>query len=92
MEVLEGSFIWNVDKEDSNLKKHGVDFSTAANAFSDPHRKIFADEKHSANEERTFCIAKVDRRILTVRVTLRGKKIRIHGAGYWRKGKSYYEQ
>ncbi|MCX5703542.1 MAG: BrnT family toxin, partial [Candidatus Omnitrophica bacterium] len=48
--------------------------------------------KHTEKEERFFCIGKVEDRILTVRFTYRGNKIRIFGAGLWRKGKWYYEK
>ena len=37
------------------------------------------------------CLGKVVEGILTVRFTYRKNKIRIIGAGYWRKGKKLYE-
>ena len=86
------SFIWDSEKELQNIRKHGVDFTTAAKAFKDPKRKFYTDEKHSQHEERMFCIGEVDDRIITVRFTFRGGKIRIIGAGYWRKGENYYEK
>ncbi len=86
-----GSFVWDVDKEAENIRKHGVDFGIAARAFKDPKRKIFIDEKHSEREERHFCIGKVGRGVLTVRFTYRNGLIRIYGAAYWRKGRRYYE-
>jgi hypothetical protein len=42
-------------------------------------------------EERFFCIGKIENAIVTVRFTHRTNKIRIFGAGYWRKGKEIYE-
>lgn len=87
-----GSFIWDPQKERINLEKHGVDFVTASLVFFDPQRKVFTDGKHSRDEERYFCIGKIDSGILTVRFTYRGHKIRIIGAGYWRKGAGYYDQ
>ena len=86
-----GSFIWDPKKEAENIAKHGVDFETAARAFKDAKRKIYADEQHSETESRLFCIGKVDGRIVTVRFTYRHGLIRIYGAGYWRKGRAYYE-
>ena len=86
-----GSFIWDVNKEAANVRKHGVDFERAAKAFADPHRKIYADERHSEQEPRLFCIGKVEGRVLTVRFTYREGLIRIYGAAYWRKGRRYYE-
>ena len=86
-----GSFAWDVNKEAANIRKHGVDFYTAAKVFGNPHRKIYTDEKHSEAEPRFFCLGKVDRRVLTVRFTYREGLIRIYGAAYWRKGRRYYE-
>ena len=85
-----GRFVWNIEKEVANIRKHNVDFKTAAQAFRDPKRKIFVDEKHSRQEERLFCIGRVGKRIMTVRFTYRVGTIRIIGAGYWRKGVRYY--
>ena len=84
-------FIWDPLKEMANIEKHGVDFTAASKIFYDPKRKIFTDAEHSRDEERYFCIGKVDGKILTVRFLYREKKIRIIGAGYWRKGRKYYE-
>lgn len=88
----ESSFIWGFEKELENFYKHGVDFVTAAKVFEDPHRKIYIDSKHSEGEERFFCIGKAGDRVLTVRFTYRGDRIRIIGAGYWRKGVRLYEK
>ncbi len=85
-------FEWDKGKEAFNFQKHRVDFYTAARAFKDPDRKIFKDTGHSHFEDRFYCIGKVDGQILTVRYTLRDQKIRIIGAGFWRKGKLYYEK
>jgi uncharacterized DUF497 family protein len=87
-----GSFVWNTRKELVNIKKHGINFTTAAKVFLDPKRKIFLDYEHSVSEERYFCIGKVGGRVITVRFTYRQDWIRIYGAGYWRKGKRYYEE
>ena len=92
MDYRFGSFVWDVEKERENIQKHGVDFVVATRAFKDQGRKIYVDGRHSDREERMFCIGKVDERILTVRFTYRGGLIRLYGAGYWRKGRHYYEQ
>jgi uncharacterized protein len=86
------SFEWDDDKERLNFEKHGVEFSTAQMAFLDPKRIIAEDDLHSAMEKRYFCIGAVDDEILTVRFTWRDGRIRIFGAGYWRKGKQIYEE
>ena len=86
------SFVWDHQKELLNIQKHGVDFMTAAKAFKDPCRKIYTDSKHSQNEQRFFCVGKAEDKILTVRFMYRDDKIRIIGAGYWRKGANYYDK
>ena len=88
----QSSFIWDFERELDNIRKHNVDFATAAKVFKDPGRKIYVDSKHNEKEERFFCIGKVRDRILTVRFIYRGGKIRIFGAGYWRKGEKYYDK
>ena len=90
--VVYGLFEWDEEKERENIKKHGVDFTTAAQAFSDTHRIIAQDEAHSESEPRMFCIGLANSKVLTVRFTYRKPKVRILGAGYWRKGRSFYEK
>lgn len=85
-------FEWGEDKAQENQKKHNVSFSLAQRAFLDPHRIIVEDEEHSAEENRYYCIGRVEEGIMTVRFTYRGKTIRIYGAGYWRKGRKLYEE
>ncbi len=92
MEIESGSFVWDSEKELENIQKHRVDFITACKVFKDSKRKIYIDSKHSMEEERFFCIGRVGNKILTVRFTYRSHKIRIFGAGYWRKGELYYER
>jgi uncharacterized DUF497 family protein len=51
------------------------------------------DITHStAEEERPYAIGKVERGIIMVRFTYRDNKIRIFGAGFWRKGRREYEK
>ena len=50
------------------------------------------DLDNSGAEPRYFCFGNVGGGILTVRFTYRAGRIRIFGAGYWRKGKRLYEQ
>ena len=78
-------FEWDENKEKINQEKHGVSFSLAQYAFSDPNRIIAEDLTHSQDEKRFYCFGKVGNRSMTVRFTFREKTIRIIGAGYWRK-------
>jgi len=86
------TFEWDVNKEILNEKKHGISFKKAQLAFAGPKRIIAKDLEHSKVESRYYCFGKVDKGIITVRFTYRENKIRIIGAGYWRKGKQIYEE
>ncbi len=88
-------FEWHGAKNKENLEKHEVLFEDAIYAFYDESRLIALDVKNSTeSEQRYFCFG-IDRNkagVLTVRFTYRNNKIRIFGAGYWRKGKKLYDQ
>jgi uncharacterized DUF497 family protein/predicted DNA binding CopG/RHH family protein len=83
-------FEWDSTKDLINQEKHGVSFAMAQLAFLDHQRIILEDLEHSLDENRYYCLGKVTDGILTVRFTYRNDKIRIIGAGYWRKGKIKY--
>ena len=85
-------FEWNEVKDAENREKHVVSFLAAQAAFEDPLRIIVEDSEHSRIERRLYCIGRAGAGILTVRFTLRGDRVRIFGAGYWRRGKEFYEQ
>ena len=86
------SFEWDKNKNDSNFKKHKVNFETAQYAFLDKKRVVAKDLAHSQSEERYYCYGKVKGGVLTVRFTYRNKRIRIIGAGFWKKGKNIYDK
>lgn len=87
------NFEWDEKKNILNQQKHGVPFEDAQYAFADNNRIIAIDKEHgNEREKRYFCFGKVSNEIITVRFTIRGNKIRIYGAGYWRKGKKIYEK
>ena len=88
----EPSFEWDDAKDRANRLKHGVSFVQAQAAFFDPRRVIAEDLDHSGAEPRYCCFGAVAGGVMTVRFTWRGDRIRIFGAGYWRKGKRIYEQ
>ena len=86
-------FEWDEQKNRENREKHAVSFEEAQGAFQDPHRLIIRDSLHSYDEERWFCVGDIGTGIVTVRFTMRGTRIRIFGAGYWRKmRRKYYRQ
>jgi uncharacterized DUF497 family protein len=86
------TFEWDTKKEELNEDKHGVSFKQAQLAFADPKRVIAKDLEHSKIESRYYCFGIVNEGVITVRFTHRENKIRIIGAGYWRKGKHIYEK
>lgn len=87
------TFEWDAAKERANMAKHGVSFTVAQYAFADNKRLILEDITHSTEDEtRYFCVGKVGEVIITVRFTYRDGRIRLFGAGYWRKGKQLYDR
>jgi uncharacterized protein len=85
------SFEWDEEKDAINQKRHRISFTDDQEAFYDPNRIIAQDEAHSEDEPRFFCIGQTPKGILTVRFTMRGRNIRIIGAGKWRKWSKFYE-
>ena len=85
-------FEWDSAKDQLNQNKHGVSFAMAQLAFFDFNRVILEDLEHGDKEKRFYCLGRVSEGIMTVRFTNRNNKIRIIGAGYWRKGKKIYER
>jgi uncharacterized DUF497 family protein len=76
-------FVWDPEKERSNIQKHGVSFSEAASVFYDPLAKIASDPDHSTNEDRFIMIGQSNRRRLIFVVHVyreAGSKIRIVSA------------
>lgn len=86
------SFEWDEKKNETNKRKHGLSFEQAQYAFAVPRRVIARDIEHSREEERFYCFGRAGGGIVTVRFTYRNERIRIIGAGYWRKGKEIYEK
>lgn len=74
-------FEWNPDKEQSNVRKHGVDFTEAATVFGDPLELTIADPDHSVGEFRYLSMGRSSLdRLLVVSYTEREERIRIFGA------------
>ena len=53
-------FEWDDSKEQINIIKHGIDFSTAAHVFHDENRIEFYDEAHSEYEDRYITIGQIN--------------------------------
>jgi len=50
------SFIWDENKRNANIKKHGIDFYEAATVFEDPNALSAYDIEHSYDEDRFIII------------------------------------
>ena len=73
-------FEWDDHKESINIKKHGINFTTASRVFLDPNRIERYDSLHSSYfEDRYNTIGKVND-ILFVVYTDRADSIRIISA------------
>lgn len=90
--AMKAHFECDEEKNRTNKRKHGVSFREAQYALLDPDRIIAQDRKHSRGEKRYYCIGQVKGGVITVRYTYRNRRIRIIGAGHWRKGKRIYEK
>lgn len=75
-------FEWDDKKEQLNIKKHGIDFSTAALVFGDRNRIEKYDELHSLTEDRYITIGQISGIAVVVMVvyTERNAAIRIISA------------
>jgi uncharacterized DUF497 family protein len=74
-------FSWDPDKASANERKHGVAFSEAVTAFSDPLSITVPDPYHSRTEERFVLVGTTDRsRLVVVAHTVRGERIRLISA------------
>ncbi len=72
-------FEWDEDKEQLNIRKHGLDFETASYVFADPDRIEYYDEAHSAGEDRYITVGIVEKIIMVV-YTIRYPAYRIISA------------
>lgn len=75
-------FEWDENKEKINIKRHKIDFTTAAFVFDDDNRLEIFDDKHSIYEERYLTIGLVNKVavVVTVVYTERGQNIRLISA------------
>lgn len=88
-------FEWDDEKEQINIRKHGIDFSTAALVFKDENRLELYDEVHSENEERYLTIGIIANVACVVAVvyTERDESIRLISArkATKRERRKYYD-
>lgn len=73
-------FEWDNGKAIANLRKHGVSFEMAVQAFRDPFAVEWIDDREGYGEERTILLGMADGSILVVVYTERGESIRLISA------------
>jgi uncharacterized DUF497 family protein len=78
--MAEDVFEWDDKKARSNLRKHGVSFSQAAEAFDDAFAWIEQDVSEDYAEDRFILISRALDGILCVIYTEREERIRIISA------------
>ncbi|MBQ6134324.1 MAG: BrnT family toxin [Lachnospiraceae bacterium] len=70
---------WDDNKNQANIKKHGISFETAALVFADEERIEYYDKLHSQDEDRYVVLGCVQG-ILYVVYTMRGEAARLISA------------
>ncbi|QIB67316.1 BrnT family toxin [Kineobactrum salinum] len=61
------NFEWDIRKDASNQKKHGVSFHEAKTAFTDEYARLIADPDHSDEEDRFILLGtSIHSRLLVV--------------------------
>lgn len=71
-------FEWDEDKENANLRKHGLSFEEAKSVFADPLSITISDSGHSRGERRYMSIGRSSEgNLLVVVYTERRSAIRL---------------
>jgi len=69
-------FEWNKDKNKSNIKKHGLDFTDTDLFFENPYL-CFEDTRSEYKEKRIIAVGTIEERVVVVVFTKRNNKTRI---------------
>lgn len=78
---MDGKFVWDSQKAQANLSKHGIRFEEASTVLADPVRIVLLDEEHSVDEQRFITIGySQSNRLLLVAYVERAGKTRIISA------------
>lgn len=72
-------FEWDDEKNQIYIKKHGIDFETAARVFADENRLEIFDELHSDYEDRYITIGMINN-VAYIVITERDNAIRLISA------------
>jgi len=77
--VMEPGYEWDPEKNEENIRKHGIDFRTAVRIFAGPVLER-RDDRFDYGEVRMAAIGVVDGIEMTVYTTDRGKRRRLISA------------
>jgi uncharacterized DUF497 family protein len=91
---MNGMFVWDPQKAQTNFSKHGIRFEEACTVFADPMRVVLLDEEHSGEEQHFITIGlSHSNRLLLVAHVERADKTRIISARKaTRNERRFYEQ
>jgi uncharacterized DUF497 family protein len=75
-------FDWDPDKNELNIRNHGVSFEEAQETFFDPNALEEYDEEHSSDKERRFNLVGLSSRrlLIVVFIEIENETIRIISA------------
>ncbi len=73
-------FEWDERKNQTNIRKHGIDFNDAINIFLDPYRMERVDDGEHYGETRFQALSMAKGRVLVVIYTYRNDHIRMISA------------
>ena len=71
---------WDENKNQSNIKKHGVDFNDAKKVFKDKKHKVSPDLRKDYGENRFKIIGQIYRTLISVIFTMRKQTKRLISA------------
>ena len=69
-------FVWNEDKRQLNLRKHGIDFADAAEIFAGVTFTA-DDDRETYGERRFLTLGLLEDQVVSVTHTERGEEVRI---------------
>ncbi len=78
--MIINEFEWDDNKNESNKKKHNIDFGDAKEVFKDEDKKKIPDLRKDYGEKRWKLIGELLKAIIVVIYTIRGAVIRIISA------------
>ena len=86
-----GVFEWDAERDAANQRRHGVSFDDAQWAFFDSRRVLAEETAPPGQLPARFCLGRVGGLVLTVRHRCFEGRITLLSAGYWKKGRQFYE-